>query len=191
MTGNVVFLGFALAGAGGLSITSSLLAIVSFLIGAFLGGRLGAGNEDHRGRILRASSAMQATLLVIALVIALLASEPFTSGARYALTVCLALAMGVQNAAAQRLSVPELTTTVLTKTLVGIASEGTLAGGPGSHLGRRLVAVTAMLLGALCGGLLALNVSVAAALAVAAAIVLVVGLAVHSLSRPDAPWARP
>ena len=32
MTGNVVFLGFALAGASGLSATSSLLALASFLL---------------------------------------------------------------------------------------------------------------------------------------------------------------
>ena len=40
MTGNVVFLGFALAGAGGLSATSSLIALASFLLGARLGGWL-------------------------------------------------------------------------------------------------------------------------------------------------------
>ena len=100
----------------------------------------------------------------------------------------MALAMGVQNAAAQRLAVPELTTTVLTRTLTGLASEASVAGGPGSKLGRRTVAVAAMLLGALTGGLLVLHVAVAAALAVAGAVVLGVGLAVHVLSRPDAAW---
>ncbi len=77
----------------------------------------------------------------------------------------MALAMGVQNAAAQRLAVPELTTTVLTRTLTGLASEAGLAGGAGSKLGRRAVAVAAMLLGALTGGLLVLHVAIAAALA--------------------------
>jgi uncharacterized membrane protein YoaK (UPF0700 family) len=189
MTGNVVFLGFALAGAGGLSIGTSLVAIASFLMGAFGGGWLGARNPEHRGRLLRASSATQATLIVLALVVALSASEPLHSVARYALLIPLALAMGIQNAAAQRLAIPELTTTVLTKTLTGIASEASVVGGPGSQLGRRMVAVLAMLLGALTGGLLALHVSVAAALAVAGAIVIAVGFAVHMLSsRPDAVW---
>jgi uncharacterized membrane protein YoaK (UPF0700 family) len=190
MTGNVVFLGFALAGASGLSISSSLVALGSFLAGALAGGWLGARNGDHRGRLLRASSAAQATLMALALVIALSASEPLGEGVRYALLVSLALAMGVQNAAAQRLAVPELTTTVLTRTLTGIASEAGLVGGAGSKLGRRCVAVTAMLLGALTGGLLALRVSVAAAVAVATAIVLAVGLAVHVLSRSQAAWTR-
>jgi len=191
MTGNIVFLGFAIAGAGGISIATSLVAIVSFLLGAFGGGWLGARNAEHRGRVLRAGTVVQATLFVVALVVAAGAAEPLHSGTRYALLVPLALAMGVQNATAQRLSVPELTTTVLTKTLVGIASETRLAGGPGAQVGRRLLAVTAMLLGALTGGLLVLHVSVAAALAVATAIVLVVGVAVHVLSsRPDASWVR-
>ena len=75
--------------------------------------------------------------------------------------------MGVQNAAAQRLAVPDMTTTVLTRTLTGLASESALAGGAGAKAGRRIVAVAAMLFGALCGGLLALHVAVAAALLLA------------------------
>ena len=190
MTGNVVFLGFALAGAGGLSAATSLVAIAAFLSGALAGGRLGVRSADHRGHLLRAASAVQAALMAIALLVALGSSEPLSSGSRYALLVPLALAMGVQNAAAQRLAVPELTTTVLTRTLTGLASESGLAGGSGSQLGRRLLAVTAMLLGALTGGLLALHVSVAAALAVASAIVLAVGIAIHRLSGSEAAWTR-
>jgi uncharacterized membrane protein YoaK (UPF0700 family) len=190
MTGNVVFLGFALAGASGLSSASSLVALGSFLAGAFAGGWLGSRNSDHRGRLLRAASLCQVALMGIALVLALLASEPLHSDVRYALLVSLALAMGVQNAVSQRLSVPELTTTVLTRTLTGIASEASVLGGAGSKLGRRSVAVAAMLLGALTGGLLALHVSVASALLVASAIVLVVGVAVHLASRADGVWTR-
>src|SRR5438874_6766954 len=39
MTGNVVFLGFALAGATGFSIAASLVALGSFVCGALLGGK--------------------------------------------------------------------------------------------------------------------------------------------------------
>jgi uncharacterized membrane protein YoaK (UPF0700 family) len=191
MTGNVVFLGFALAGAGGLSIATSLVAIASFLLGALGGGRLAAHRAEHRGHLLRASSAAQASFIVLALIVAVSVTEPLDSAARYALVVPLALAMGVQNAAAQRLAIPELTTTVLTRTLTGIASEAGLVGGPGAQFGRRSVAVAAMLLGALTGGLLVLHVSIPAALALAAALVLVVGIAVHVLARPGATWVRP
>ena len=190
MTGNVVFLGFAIAGAAGLSATSSLVAVGSFLLGALAGGRLALRTPEHRGRILRAASAAQASLMALALVLALSVSQPLQDGARYSLLIALALAMGIQNAAAQRLAIPELTTTVLTRTLTGLASEARVVGGRGSQLGRRSVAVAAMLLGALAGGLLALDVSIASALAVAGATVTAVGLAVHAASRSDAAWIR-
>jgi uncharacterized membrane protein YoaK (UPF0700 family) len=190
MTGNVVFLGFAIAGAQGLSAVSSLVALGAFLLGAVVGGKLGARWVEHRGRVLRAGSGAQAALLVLALVVGVSVSQPLSSGARYALLVPLALAMGVQNAAAQRLAVPELTTTVLTRTLTGIASEATLAGGAGAKLGRRFLAVAAMLIGALIGGLLALHVSIGAAIAVALALAAAVAVWVHLVSRSDAPWTR-
>ncbi len=42
MTGNIVFLGFALAGAPWFSIASFLVALRSFVVGAMAGGRIGA-----------------------------------------------------------------------------------------------------------------------------------------------------
>jgi uncharacterized membrane protein YoaK (UPF0700 family) len=191
MTGNVVFLGFALAGAGGLSVIASLLALASFLAGALGGGWLSERYPRHRGHVLRASSSAQASLIMLATLFALLASEPFGADVRNGLIVLLAVSMGVQNASAQRLGVPELTTTVLTKTLTGLASETSILHGAGSKPGRRIVAVASMLLGALIGGLLALRVSVASDLAAASAVVLSVALAVHLASRSDAAWTPP
>jgi uncharacterized membrane protein YoaK (UPF0700 family) len=190
MTGNVVFLGFALAGAPGLSAISSLVALGSFLVGALAGGWIGVRNAENRGHILRGASVVQLTLIVIVLILALAIGEPLNSAGRYALLVPMALAMGVQNAAAQRLAVPELTTTVLTRTLTGLASEAGFIGGPGSKFGRRALAVAAMLLGALTGALLVLHVAIAAAFAVAAVIASAVALAAHRLSGSAAPWLR-
>ena len=48
---------------------------------------------------------------------------------RYLLIALLGIAMGNQNAAARRLAVPDLNTTVLTLTLTALASESRLAGG--------------------------------------------------------------
>src|SRR5260370_42460335 len=39
MTGNIVFLGFAIGGAAGLSVSGSLMALICFAVGALLGGR--------------------------------------------------------------------------------------------------------------------------------------------------------
>lgn len=189
-TGNVVFVGFALAGASGISLPASLASFGSFVTGVYAGARLAQRTPEHRGHILRAAAGVQALLLLLALAFALSGAEPITSSSRYELIVPLALAMGMQNLAAQRLSVPELTTTVLTKTITGIASEWRSLGGAGPRAGRRGLAVATMLLGALCGGLLVLNVSVAAALALAFVLAASVGLLVHLLSQDDAQWRR-
>jgi uncharacterized membrane protein YoaK (UPF0700 family) len=82
--------------------------------------------------------------------------------------------MGIQNAAARKLAVPDLTTTVLTLTLTGVASDSRLAGGQGARIGRRGLAIISMLLGALIGGLLVLHTDDAAPLGLATALLLLV-----------------
>ena len=52
------------------------------------------------------------------------------------------------------------------------------------------MAVAAILIGALTGGLLALEVSIAAAISLATAIVLAVALVVHTFSGSEAAWTR-
>ena len=116
--------------------------------------------------MLRAASAAQVALIAIALVVALAAGEPLTAGRRYALLVPMALAMGVQNASAQRLAVPELTTTVLTRTLTGLASEARRSSaGRARKLGRRSSRWRRCCSARSPAGLLVLQVAVAAALA--------------------------
>jgi uncharacterized membrane protein YoaK (UPF0700 family) len=88
----------------------------------------------------------------------------------------LALAMGVRNATVRRLAVPDLTTTVLTTTLTGLAADSRLAGGSGKGSARRIAAVLAMLTGALAGALL-LKVSIVPPLLAAAGIALLAALA--------------
>ncbi|MFD3807813.1 DUF1275 family protein [Streptomyces sp. NPDC058611] len=59
-----------------------------------------------------------------------------------------ALGMGVQNAVVHRLGVPDLTTTLVTRTLTGLAADPW-----GAASVRRLVSVGALVCGALSGGL--------------------------------------
>jgi len=103
----------------------------------------------------------------------------------YALICLLGAAMGLQNATVRKLAVPDLTTTVLTLTLVGVSADSQLAGGRGSRAGRRLVAVAAMLLGALIGALLLLHGMVALPLVIAAILVGGGAITTHVLSRTD------
>jgi uncharacterized membrane protein YoaK (UPF0700 family) len=113
-----------------------------------------------------------------------------SQAARYGLIVLMALAMGVQNAMARRLAVPDLTTTVLTLTLTGVAADSRLAGGPGGRPARRLIAVAAMLTGALVGALLVIHVDLAVPLAFAAVLLAGAAIAAHRLSEPDSGWAK-
>jgi uncharacterized membrane protein YoaK (UPF0700 family) len=175
MTGNVVFLGFSIGGASGLSTLASLVAIASFLAGAAGGGRLAASFGDDLTRVLTEGMAVQVALVAAAAIVAAVAGV-HGDASRYPLIVLLAVAMGIQTATARRLGVRDLPTTVLTQTLAGLASELRIATVRSDPLvRRRLVAVAAMFLGALVGALLVLNVAPWTALAAAA--VLVAGVA--------------
>jgi uncharacterized membrane protein YoaK (UPF0700 family) len=190
MTGNVVFLGFAIAGAPGFSIGASVVALAMFWLGALVGGRVGKSFGTHRGRLLSTATAIQAAFIGASVILASLSGSPVTSGYRYALIAGLAIAMGVQNAAARQIAVPDLTTTVLTLTITGIAADSAIAGGKGSKSGRRLVAVAAMLVGALVGAACVLHVHIVFALVIALIVLAIVGVTTRILGKSDASWAE-
>lgn len=122
--------------------------------------------------------------------IAALAQSPMPADDRYGLIVVLATSMGAQNATARRLAVPDLTTTVLTLTITGIAADSALAGGTGSKAGRRLVSVTAMLAGALARALLVVHAQIVYPLVIALATAAVIAATTQLLIRSDPAWAR-
>jgi uncharacterized membrane protein YoaK (UPF0700 family) len=187
MTGNVVFLGFALAGASGFSLAASLVALAAFGLGALAGGRLSTHLGAHRAWLLAVAAAVEACLVVASVGIAATVADLGSGVARYLLIVLLGVATGTQNAAARKLAVPDLTTTVLTLTITGIFADGRLAGGAASKLGRRLTSIASMFLGGLVGALLVLHADAWLAIAAAAAILLVVAAAAALQSRTDRP----
>jgi len=188
MTGNVVFLGFAVAGATGFSIPASLVALGSFLVGSVVGGRIVARYGHHRGRHLATALAAESVFLAIAVVLALWSSNAPQHGFRYGLIVVLSLATGIQNASIRKLAVPDLTTTVLTMTVTGIGADSALGGGKGSKSGRRLVAIAAMFVGALLGAALVLHVRIVVPLAIALVVIVLVALASYESGKADPPW---
>jgi len=191
MTGNVVLLGLAVGGISEFSVTVSLAAIGSFLLGALAGGRLGSSTGEHRGRFLAFATYVQVSVVGAALVVSLGSlgsSDMGGSIPAYALVVLLAFAMGLQNAAARRLGVPDMTTTVLTLTFTGLAADSYFAGGANPNIARRLVAIAAMFIGATLGAVLISHASVSAALAVAVALLLVNAVAGYRLSTSTAAW---
>src|SRR5881396_3143707 len=118
MTGNVVFLAFAVAGAPGLSLTRSLTALVATL--AAINFRDSSGSSFQL----------------------------------YSIIVLTACAMGIRNATVRKMAIPDLTTTVLTLTITGLAADSRFAGGTSPRWRRRLLAVLLMFFGALIGTLL-------------------------------------
>jgi len=186
-TGNVVFFAFALAGVGGFSATASVTAIGCFALGALGAGRLGRFLAGRRELLLGVTAGIQAVIVAETVTMTALTPIPIPVGLRYALIASLSLTMGAQNATARKLAVPDLTTTVLTLTITGIAADSPIAGATGARVARRLISVAAMLLGALAGALLVLHVHIVYPLVIA--LVILVGVAVIAVARARKPRA--
>jgi uncharacterized membrane protein YoaK (UPF0700 family) len=176
MTGNIVFLGFAAAGAAEISLRATLTAMGAFLVGSVAGGRLALRFAAHDGRLIGVAMVIKIVLVAMALAVVISAAGKLDDIHRDVVIALLALAMGVQNASARRLGIPDLTTTVLTMTITAIAADSTLAGGTNPRLQWRLLAVGSMLLGAFAGGLCVLRSGIAAALVLTLVLLVLTGV---------------
>ena len=175
MTGNIVFLGFALAGVPGFSPSRSLIGLAAFLAGAVAGGRLGVRLDASRHRWLLIVALVESSLLFAAALVArgYDSTRLVPVAELYTVIALTALAMGVRNATVRRLAIPDLTTTVLTLTLAGLGADSPLAGGSNPRWRRRVASVAAMLGGATVGGLLMLRGGLGLPLVIAGAITLI------------------
>lgn len=191
MTGNVVFMGFAFAGAATFSTLASAVALLSFGAGALAGGIVVHRARAHRGLQLQHALLVETAFVTAAMIVTLISGGPYTGGVRYALIMLLGVGLGVQNAAVRALAVPDLTTTVVTRTLTGAVADSRLAAGPGSRAGRRLLSAGALLVGAFLGALVLLNGHPSLPLILAVILLAVVTTATTPLTRSDAPWTRP
>ena len=156
MTGNVVFLAFAVAGAPGLSILRSLTALVAFFIGAVIGGRVATRlSELVKPNWITTALIIEAALLLVATLAAINFRDSSESLFQsYSIIVLTALAMGIRNATVRKIGIPDFTTTVLTLTITGLAADSRFAGGTSPRWRRRLLAVLLMFFGAAIGTLL-------------------------------------
>jgi uncharacterized membrane protein YoaK (UPF0700 family) len=176
MTGNVVFLGFAAAGATEISLRATLTAMGAFLAGSVAGGRLALRFAADDGRLLGVATVTKIVLVAVSLVVVIVVGGKLDDLHRDVVIALLAFAMGVQNASARRIGIPDLTTTVLTMTVTAIAADSTLAGGTNPRLKWRLLAVASMLLGAFAGGLCVLRSGIAAALVLTLVLLMLTGI---------------
>lgn len=164
MTGNVLFIGFALVGVAGIPFLNNVVALGGFVLGSIVSGRIvGRGHELSLPR----RSAW--TLATGAVVIAALATVWAVLGdlderGLLIVTALLAIVMGAQVSAVKPIGNSDVTTIVVTNTLANLARDSRLGGGRGQAWGQRLLAVVAMGGGAALGAALIGAVSGAAAL---------------------------
>jgi uncharacterized membrane protein YoaK (UPF0700 family) len=172
MTGNVVILGMAVVGADDLPVLGPLLALVGFLGGAALGGRVLRGTTGTwTTRSVWLFAAVGVVELALAGVVLAYDEHP-PEPAALVVTTLLGAAMGLQAATARVVAVKDVTTVVVTSTLTGLAADSVLGSGKGGGSGRRALAVVLITLGAAAGALL-LRWHLAAGLVLAGAVVLV------------------
>jgi len=181
MTGNVVILGMALAGADDLPIIGPVIALVLFMVGAAISGRVLKGRKaGWTGLNTGLFGVVGAILLGAALVALFVADRP--EPLNLAITGALGLAMGMQAGAARHIGVADVTTVVVTSTIVGLAFDSVFGGGGNKNWARRAGAVLLIGAGAAVGALL-LQVHLGLGMLVAAVITLVVSLLGH-IGRP-------
>jgi uncharacterized membrane protein YoaK (UPF0700 family) len=185
MTGNVVLLGFGIAGAGGLPIVAPIVSMAAFALGAGFGGVLARRLADRHPTHVAWALGLETALLAAAAILVAATHPHPTTIAGDATIALMAGSMGIRNATVRRIGVPDLTTTVLTMTLTGLAADSTLAGGSGKGTLRRTSAIVAMLTGAVAGALM-LRTGLTLPLAFAAALALATAVAYLSTTRAPA-----
>jgi uncharacterized membrane protein YoaK (UPF0700 family) len=181
MTGNVVFLAFALG--RGLSATRSVTALFVFAFGSFLGGWVANRRPANPADLLLVAMRVEFVLLLLAAGATAFVSGELAPASAYTLIACTALAMGFRNAIVRKVAVPDLPTTVLTSTVTDLAAGWFLIAGHGVRTGRRFLSILAMFGGALAGALLLSGFGMRAPFLASALIVALASFRLSSTSR--------
>jgi uncharacterized membrane protein YoaK (UPF0700 family) len=172
MTGNVIFLGFWFAPHTVVDMTAAVVAFVSFLGGAVIGGRFARHLEHDTRRWVTVALTVESVVLLTLSILAGTGVLDYHDDTKLILIAGLAMAFGSQNATARQFGIQELSTTVLTSTIVGIGVDSRLAGGKGDREKLRFSVVLTMCAGAVVGATMS-RFTVAPVIALVAALVAV------------------
>jgi uncharacterized membrane protein YoaK (UPF0700 family) len=154
MTGNVIFLGFWFAPRTVVDTAAALVAFVSFVTGAILGGRLSRHLDGNVRRWLTVALGIEVVTLATLSILSGTGVLDYHDNTKLILIAGLALTFGSQAATARQFGIQELSTTVLTTTIVGIGFDSRVAGGTGHREKLRYSVVLTMCAGALVGATL-------------------------------------
>jgi len=192
MTGNVLFIGFGLMGVADIPVLNNLVALLTFLLGAALGSRLTRRGATAGVTLPRSSMWVLLGTTVGTLV---LAGTWFALGRlgtteMIVITGVLALLLGAQASAVKHTGIRDLSTVVVTMTMVNLAGDSRLAGGAGAAWFRRVGAIVTMGLGALAAAAVIRYLSGSWALVLAGVLMaLALGL-LHRARRADRRYAE-
>jgi uncharacterized membrane protein YoaK (UPF0700 family) len=153
MTGNLVFLGFWFVKSG-IDLTGGVMSFCGFLSGAVIGGRLFRTLRHEPRRWLTTALGIEVVLLTVLSILAGTGVLRYHDNTKLFLLGGLAVTFGIQNATARQFGIHELSTTVLTSTIVGIGVESRLAGGTGDRQALRIGVVLSLCSGAVLGATL-------------------------------------
>jgi uncharacterized membrane protein YoaK (UPF0700 family) len=154
MTGNVIFLGFWFVPHSGIDMMAAVVAFLSFVAGTVLGGRLSRHIDSEVRLWLSVALGVEVVVLVILSILAGIGVLNYHDNTSLILTGGLAMTFGSQNAMARQFGIQELSTTVLTSTIVGLGFDSRLAGGTGHREKLRYSVVVTMCAGAVVGATL-------------------------------------
>ena len=154
MTGNVVFLGFAIGGAADFSVSRSLMALICFAVGALFGGWMTRKMiPQDSGATLTHALVIETIFFLFSAAVSIGFTAPYADHKQkiFSVIALTAVAMGLRNSVMRKLAIPDLTTTVLTLTIAGLAADSSLTGGDNPRWQRRGAAILAILAGAAAG----------------------------------------
>jgi len=174
MTGNVLFLGFALVGVPGIPFLNNAVALAGFVVGSIVSGRI-IGRHQAQG--FPRSSAwilVAGAVIIVGLGTAWLTMVDLPEPSLLVITALLAAVMGAQVSAVKPIGNSDVTTIVVTNTVANLARDSRLGGGHGQRWIPRLLAVVAMGAGAAVGAGI-ISIAGGAAAMLAAAIIFALG----------------
>jgi uncharacterized membrane protein YoaK (UPF0700 family) len=151
MTGNVIFLGFWLAPRTSIDLTAVAVALPTFVCTTILSGRLSRFFGERTRAWITTVLATEIALLAALSILAGAGVLHYHDNTKLIMIGVLAVTFGLQHSSARQFGIRELSTTVLTSTIVSLGMDSRLAGGTGEREKLRLSVVFTMCAGALVG----------------------------------------